>query len=461
MRQKLLLLSTLLFIASPWRTSAFRFLFPPLPEEEYVICIDEGKADLVQTLVIVADNEPQILQREWDNKFRYFGSQPDMIYIFPSDTNHGLTCQPWIKGKQEMVVSLIPKVRLKLKAHIIYIAEEDGEDIEDAIKRIKNDCETATKIWQANYFGIAIGELTIVDDRKNKYLLDAIEFNCSKHSEKIAKTSKTEDEYIHIFYVKSVDNSECAGYSCNYPKPYCALAYWRNPNLLAHELGHSFGLHHPEIEPKELDLCRKDIAEDQCNMMWDGCESPRRHFTLGQMIQSYMNSESTLNRKCSSHDPDKNAVPLTNADMECGEIHWIPSTSFGRPDTCKIEEQAPGPDLTEMEIHLTRYLLSDCATGKTLNRQHFIEYVQQDSNAAEVLRRIIIGANRVLAITDSSQMEGIQFISGVYKSSLGIGMGRFWANARFDHYMSRDIILHQTECLQHKAWSLAIEAGIL
>lgn len=348
---------------------------------EYSITIEKGEINLVKHLVIVEHGQGHIARREGD-KFTHRGPRPEMIYAFPIDTTRGFTYKEWT-GSNESTLELQSPTKLNIKVHILYAPDDIGDpNLTEAKDRINKDISAARDVWASNGFGLTFGEIVTVDDRNNSSLKDCIEFACDDDNSRLIDACSLDDEYLHIFYVKDVDGNDCAGYVCGHPNTHCVLAYGREPSLLVHEIGHTFGLNHPEIYATIWNGCREEIAADLCNVMWDQCISPRKNFSLGQIIQSYMSRYSSLNLKCASSSQRRRLPLLSDRNIECTGDGHIPSIAFGIQNPCQggiADRRSWKEDL------VISYLYSNCHVNKGPTKSGISILAENDKRFAEDL----------------------------------------------------------------------------
>lgn len=402
-------------------------------EGEYSITIGKGEIGLVKYLAIVENGQGHIANREGD-KFTYRGPRPEMIYAFPVDETRGFTYKEWTGDKHESTLELRSATRLNIKIHILYATP----NLKQARDSIYKDIAIAQQLWTSNGFGLTLGNIEIVDDRSNSDLDSCKEFTCEDDKAKIYSICSSDDDYLHIFYVSKVDGNSCAGYVCNHPKPHCVLACKRDMSLLGHEIGHTFGLNHPDKKPARSDWCRRDIGSDRYNAMWDSCMSPRKNFSLGQIIQSHMSHYSSLNLKCTYSNVPIPRKLLFSGSIECTGNRHIPSIAFDvqNPGNRDIKYTECNPE----RLIMLNYITSDCKIDKEPEEAILITLLRNESPLKKFILALATSTLKKDTITDLYSFQ----TSDLTKNT---------------HPFSTPLLENQAQCIQQNAQHLIEASG--
>ena len=152
-----------------------------------------------------------------------------------------------------------------------------------------NRCIATKGIWDSERMGVAMASCAdIVDATTNPLASAYYSFDCTKR-DKIRKDIGEMKDRVNVYIVDTVlalgSYGNGKGNSCGIGTNLVALGSAAGDDLLAHELGHSFGLTH-------IDDLTADF--DDTNVMFS--QSVNRQFlTEGQLFRAHLSSFSTLN----------------------------------------------------------------------------------------------------------------------------------------------------------------------
>jgi hypothetical protein len=142
---------------------------------------------------------------------------------------------------------------------------------------------STAEIWDAERMGVEFGAVTVVNataDPDAASLLKTTE--CQQQPAAETLIGKTSGQ-INIYYVEGVDGGFDRGYTC--PGGATFMASLSKPDLLGHEIGHSFGLGHVDGLP----------TFDQTNVM-HSASNVRKYLTEGQVFRSHLDPLTALNK---------------------------------------------------------------------------------------------------------------------------------------------------------------------
>jgi hypothetical protein len=139
-------------------------------------------------------------------------------------------------------------------------------------------------IWRKERMGVVFSEVKIVDASMHPKAAQFRSFTCGMADDLQAAIGRDQGR-VNVYYVDKVEGDTHAGDSCGYGTEFIALGQHASPDLLAHELGHTFYLFHIDA----------DENFDARNVMHSNPPVARKHLTEGQIFQAHLVGESALN----------------------------------------------------------------------------------------------------------------------------------------------------------------------
>ena len=251
----------------------------------------------VSVIAVTGPGEVHLMHPDNRGGRKHIGTKPNWIYLLSSSPNHSPGCYDR-RGDNSTTHNLIvpPVINIKIKLHILYAPIGITRDsVLDDFIRI--DVAKANELWAKNRFGVQISEIVPATQSEDSSISSLADFSCEIHQQKAEEISSGDKNYIHIFLTKSVsrnsnvaDENMKAGWVCNFPQNYAAIAYGRSSTLLSHELGHVMGLTHSD----NSNSCQLRYPADNIMRPYF---NERKSLTAGQIIRAHIDPDSMINKK--------------------------------------------------------------------------------------------------------------------------------------------------------------------
>jgi len=227
--------------------------------------------------------------------FRAGATRSELAVLSPDGTPR-LVRNPWTDGIDEVEVSVSTPLEVPLTVRVLQSPfEATRETVEDELA-------FAAEIFEREGLGITLTDVEIVDATGVEGTDALADFVCSERTT-LESTVGHDDDRLNVYYLTTVDGSTSRGQSCIIGGNFVAMASLAGDDLLAHEIGHMFGLFH--IDNQE--------GFNQTNVM-HSASNVRRFLTEGQIFRAHWRSNSSmgvlglisaeLTRNCGGqHDP--------------------------------------------------------------------------------------------------------------------------------------------------------------
>jgi hypothetical protein len=149
--------------------------------------------------------------------------------------------------------------------------------------------QTAQQIFGDERLGVQLSPVEIVDATANAKAATYASFTCGVGSANVAAIAAdigTRPGRINVYLVGLVDGSTSRGNACAIGGGFVAIAAGSGAELLAHELGHDFGLEH--IDDLTTDFTRNNVMHSE--------SISRLYLTEGQIFRAHLRSYSAINQ---------------------------------------------------------------------------------------------------------------------------------------------------------------------
>ena len=165
--------------------------------------------------------------------------------------------------------------------------------------------QTAQQIHMEERLGVHLAPLEIVDATANAKAATYSAFSCGTANATVASIAAdigARAGRINVYLVNLVDGSTSRGNACAIGGSFVAIAAGSGADLLAHELGHDFGLEH--IDDLTVDF-------DPTNVM-HSASSTRQFLTEGQTFRAHLRPNSAINQVYARRP----GLPTRNCDRD-------------------------------------------------------------------------------------------------------------------------------------------------
>ena len=149
--------------------------------------------------------------------------------------------------------------------------------------------QTAQQIYADERLGVQLSPVEIVDATTNAKAASWAAFTCgagNANVTSIAADIGARAGRINVYLVGLVDSSTSRGNACAIGGGFVAIAAGSGAELLAHELGHDFGLEH--IDDLTTDFTRNNVMHSE--------SISRLYLTEGQIFRAHLRSYSAINQ---------------------------------------------------------------------------------------------------------------------------------------------------------------------
>ncbi|HVO90113.1 MAG TPA: hypothetical protein VMV45_16350 [Casimicrobiaceae bacterium] len=148
--------------------------------------------------------------------------------------------------------------------------------------------QTAQQIYFDERLGVRLGNVEIVDATGNPSAVTFGSFTCGSGNANVTALQTAigaRAGRINVYMLNLVDGSTARGNACSIGGAFVAVATGGAADLLAHELGHTFGLEHID------DL----VAQFDMSNLMHSASSSRQFITEGQLFRAHLRSASAIN----------------------------------------------------------------------------------------------------------------------------------------------------------------------
>lgn len=196
-------------------------------------------------------------------------SAEEDVVVFASDRPPAFITSNWQPGSDTLAIDFAAIRSVPLT---IWLMGEFGQ-LSD---RAQRDLNSTSVLWSGNPFGLRLGDVTIVD--ASAYVLS---------TPSCGSVPVEDPETINVYYSSQAATMGFVGYACSQRRILMRPVGTAGTTLLAHELGHAFGLGH---------------VEDRDNFMHPIATGSK--VTIGQIYRSHFAEWSALNTVYGFRPPD-------------------------------------------------------------------------------------------------------------------------------------------------------------
>ena len=186
-----------------------------------------------------------------------------------------LASAPWTDAADTIVVNFPARIEIPITVWIV------RGPFASQRQRAADAVMTTSSIWDAERMGVAFSEVEFVDATANADATALFDQTVCNQQSRTTTSIGQRPGRINIYYVANVDGGSGRGRACG--PSFIIMGERSGRELLAHEVGHSFGLGHVD----------GDSRYDQTNVM-HSASNVRQYLTEGQVFRSHYNSFSAL-----------------------------------------------------------------------------------------------------------------------------------------------------------------------
>jgi predicted Zn-dependent protease with MMP-like domain len=250
---------------------------------------------------------------------------------------------PWSEEEGDLAqVEFAPEIEISLTIWVVKGPWEEGYD--HAVEQLL----TLDSLWWQERVGIRRGAIELVDATATNNAGFYHQFDCSDR-QALEQTIGSRPGRINVYRVESVSGTPFAAEACGLGSGFVALGQSTSSDILVHEIGHSFGLEHPQGIA--------GLGEE--NVMAD-LSSQRAFLTEGQVFRAHVDPGSVINSLYGARPGEPvRSCPHAAASATCPPLAtriW-PDVSASPVEP---EPQAVPPQPEEL---VEGWLLRDCEVG--------------------------------------------------------------------------------------------------
>lgn len=236
---------------------------------------------------------------------------PADVVVFAGAERPLLESVAWTEAPDTAHVTLLPSVAVDV------VFDIRAGDPQQQRSTMQAQLDATERIWEREGMGLRLGEVTFLDNTAEPGLVDV-------SSSGLCSGGGLGDAVL-VTLVATIDGGRYDGWGCWSGRVYLSLGTYRHPNLLAHELGHTFTLLHTATGMMYPNSPGTDVR--------DG-ETFRAHFHVSSVLNTIFASQPVQTRRACHPDPRTSPCLPEDFDVGPGAVAVAasgPGVEEGRP----------------------------------------------------------------------------------------------------------------------------------
>jgi predicted Zn-dependent protease with MMP-like domain len=184
----------------------------------------------------------------------------------------------WSEAEGDLIeVAFRPEIEIPVTIWIVKGPWNEGYD--HAVEQLL----TLVSLWRQERMGTRLGQVEIIDATGNAKSGFYHEFDCSDR-QAMEQEIGSKPGRINVYRVEKVRGNSFAGDACGFGTGFAVLGESTSSDILIHEIGHSFGLEHPN-----------GIAGIGDENVMTALSKQREFLTEGQVFRAQVDPGSVIN----------------------------------------------------------------------------------------------------------------------------------------------------------------------
>jgi hypothetical protein len=257
---------------------------------------------------------------------------------------------PWSASEGDLArVDFGPEIEIPITIWIVKGPWDEGYD--HAVEQLL----PLVSIWWQERMGIRLSAVDVVDATTNPKAGFYHQFNCSDRPA-LEQSIGSRPGRINVYRVETVRGTPFGADACGFGSGFAALGQSTTSDILVHEVGHSFGLEHPQGIA--------GVGDE--NVMAD-LSIQREFLTEGQLFRSHVDPISVINSLYAARaGKPVRSCPHTAASATCPALAtriWPDVSAPPVVPAAPTDASQPAADTSQPEELVQSWLLRDCELG--------------------------------------------------------------------------------------------------